>query len=246
MFITVLKIVVNTCKFSVKLCMMDLPEEVIEYILLFIVDDHKTWGNCRLVNKGFQACIDTYQQKKFTVQNNNKTKTITFHQGLPGQYYLTLRHSNISTYKLPSRGGWSQRNKDVKTTWHKIRVDPHTLLVHNGDFTFASSVGFSSHHVQDLGETVAKNIPYGCAFDCEESYSMTGVAKIDLRGTPFAVADDQFHFGGCNGAGQWKHKQHNQVVDLRGGGYCGWVCPKLASNEPAAAIGGWYLQLKLI
>lgn len=73
------------------------------------------------------------------------------------------------------------------------------------------------------------------------------MAKIDLRGTPYAV-DDSFDFGGYCATGNVVFSGDNQVADIKGGGHCGWMVPTKANNagEVAAHLGGWFLKLKLL
>ena len=76
---------------------------------------------------------------------------------------------------------------------------------------------------------------------------MDAKARIDLRGTPFAI-DDQFASGGYMPKGQIVFSCSNQVVDILEGGYCGWTVPKLANDagEMNAAQGGNYLKIKFL
>jgi len=143
-------------------------------------------------------------------------------------------------YKVPKRKPWDKRDNDIITRWFKIQVDPTTLLVDTSDYTFSSSVG-QCHHWKEF----SKAVPFGTCFDCESPHSDGGRANIDLRGTPFAV-EDGFHFNGCMAAGSWDFKEDNQVVFLKGGGYCGWTAPNKANDEYKAHKGGYYIQLKYI
>jgi hypothetical protein len=74
---------------------------------------------------------------------------------------------------------------------------------------------------------------------------MTGISKIDLRGTKFAVAN-KFTVDGCCPNGDSKFSSNKQVVDLRGGGYCGSITCELADSELKASQGGYFLQLKWV
>jgi hypothetical protein len=53
---------------------------------------------------------------------------------------------------------------------------------------------------------------------------------VDLRGTPFVVAADQFALGGMDPHGGAGYSDGNQVVALSGGGDCGWVAPAGSYN----------------
>ena len=105
------------------------------------------------------------------------------------------------------------------------------------------STGYCSHHKQNNPD----RIPFGSAFGCESPFSQDGLARIDLRGTPFAI-DDDFSHGGYESNGTASFSNDRQVVEIRGGGYCGWMVPTKAKQEGEVKshIGGWYLKLKPI
>ena len=60
--------------------------------------------------------------------------------------------------------------------------------------------------------------------DCAGNNSRTGVAQIDLGGTPFAIVTNQFFKGGAQ-AGSNLQMPDNQHATINGGGDCGWVGP---------------------
>jgi hypothetical protein len=161
--------------------------------------------------------------------------------------YITLVNNgpndNFSGYKIPTRKPWGASDSDVKTVWSKLRFDPKTLLVNTGDFTYSTSVGYVGHHKS----TSPDKIPFGSAFGCEAPSNADGRARIDLRGTNFAV-DDNFATAGYIAGGKIVVSENNQVVDIYGGGYCGWTVPEKANQagEQGASLGGSYLKLKVI
>lgn len=113
-------------------------------------------------------------------------------------------------------------------------------MVHTGDFTYTSSTGYYTHHKDSSPD----KIPFGSAFGC--SGSKDGQARINLVGTPFAV-NDTFTAGGYLPAGTATCSSNDQVVDIIGGGSCGWMVPTKANAQgDAASTGGWYLKLKLV
>jgi len=149
-------------------------------------------------------------------------------------------NDNFSSYKLPTRKPWGQTDTSVKTIWKKLRFDPSTMLVNTGDFTFSSSTGHVSH-----SSINPDKIPYASAFGCESDFNADGQARIDLTGTNFAI-DDVFSFAGWNPKGTVALSNNNQIADIRGGGYCGWIAPQKAQGEVMAHTGGWHLKLKVI
>jgi len=163
-----------------------------------------------------------------------------FYNQTTDSYYLTLIQENYSI-DVQKQHLTKPGDSSITTKWSKIRVDPCTLKVHTGDYTYSSSTGRDSHYSFSL-YTVA----YGTARDCEAPYSHSGTGLIDLRGTPFAV-NDTFGHAGYLSAGTWAFSNNNQTVNLTGGGYCGWTAPTSVVNmEAVTAAGSFSLQLKYI
>jgi hypothetical protein len=130
--------------------------------------------------------------------------------------YLSLTGANFAQY---TQGGKSQ-GADVRTTYTKVRLDPATLKVDITDRSFATSTGMLNHN----GGTQVTSMPYSVAMDCAGNNSRTGVAQIDLSGTPFAIVTNQFFKGGAQ-AGSNLQMPDNQHATLTGGGDCGWFGP---------------------
>ena len=156
-----------------------------------------------------------------------------------GQTYIVLQNSNnVSSNIIPSSKPWGQSDSNVITRWSKIAFNPSTLLVNTGDFTYASSTGYCSHyHINQ--------VPFGSCFDCAAPNSQSGYATIDLTGTNLAV-DDNFAYSGAAPAGTISVSNGGQIVNLTGGGACGWASPVSTHGEGQSVQGGWYLKLKLI
>lgn len=66
--------------------------------------------------------------------------------------------------------------------------------------------------------------------------------NIDLRGTPFNVTDI-FDLGGNGTAGTANFSFNNQVVNLTGGGFCGWISSRPAPFNPFNGAGTFQLNL---
>ena len=141
---------------------------------------------------------------------------------------------NISQY---TEGG-GRPGVDVRTSYARVRLDPVTLRVVLGDQTFARSTGRIARR-----EGAITSMPYAVAGDCVVGGSRAGVANVDLRGTPFAVAADAFELGGFMPGGGVTVSANGRVVDLRGGGYCGWMAPRDAPYDPVNTAGGALLPL---
>merc|ERR1712154_401356 len=75
---------------------------------------------------------------------------------------------------------------------------------------------------------MGKRTPYATRLDCSAPHSRRALARIDLRGTPYKIPDGEFSHGGYLSNGTWTYSENGQVVDISGGGYCGWAAPKEA------------------
>lgn len=152
----------------------------------------------------------------------------------PAEYLSVKVGPNVNFSQYTTGGAVSGTN--VRTSYGKIRVDPATLLVDISDQTFSVSSGSLVHG----GETVS-SMPFGVGMSCDATAS--GVGNIDLTGTPFAVAADEFLVGGASSSGSATYSNNNRVVTLAGGGYCGWICASPATFNPFNDTGDFQLAL---
>ena len=142
--------------------------------------------------------------------------------------------ANFSSYPK----GPSQSGTDVTTHYTRVRIDPATLDVDISDQTYSTSTGEHNH-----GSTQVTSMPFGVAMSCDGSPS--GAANIDLTGTPFAVAANEFQNGGTGSSGGTStYSSDNQIVDIAGGGYCGWRVSSPGLYNPFNAKGDFQLQLE--
>jgi len=153
--------------------------------------------------------------------------------------YLTLQNISASANFSQYTAGGAVSGSNVKTKYTKVRVDPETLLVDIGDQTFATSTGQLTHG----GEAVT-SMPFGVGMSCDATPS--GVANIDLTGTPFAVVADEFLVGGAGSSGSAVYSSNNRVVNLSGGGYCGWICASPATFNPFNDAGDFQLAVTFV
>lgn len=173
--------------------------------------------------------------------NNDPSKPWTALCELAGNQfveYLVLPNSanNFSQYTA----GGAAIGMDVRTTYSALRVDPVTLKVSCGNQRHATSVGMLGHPNSPNPISVT-SMPYGVAMGCNRSAN--GIGKIDLSGTPFAVAQSAFVSDGIDSLGGASYSNGNRVVNLTGGGYCGWQDPKPGVNNPLNADPSVELQL---
>lgn len=231
---------------SAKGSLLIIPHDILKNFVLKYVDlegSIEDWNNVRAISNMFLLLCKEYRVRPMTYpRGENIANTVKVdYYFFRGNYYLDVPPgTNFSTYKIPTRGGWTPQDSDVKTIWHKIRVDPETLKVNNGDFTFTKSTGHCGHHSNNT-----KSVPYGTCFGCESPNCADGTAKIDLSKTIFYI-ESTFKHEGWLSAGNSDFNTRRQIVDIKGGGFCGWMCPKAVPNEHEAAGGGWYLQLGVI
>ncbi len=176
-------------------------------------------------------------------------------QGWPKEY-LTLVHTGGSYNFSQFTAGGYWPNSTVRSTFTKIRIDPTTLLVDIADLTFATSTSTEWPNAW---------LAYGVAADCAAPYAHTGIANIDLTGTPFVVYGKFFIDGyypggtavvdgqpvgltpgpGTTPAGSWVFVA-GKTVDLTGGGYSGGIAPEgYNSNASTWGLGPSILALKL-
>jgi GON domain-containing protein len=155
--------------------------------------------------------------------------------------YLTLAQTGAGqNYSQYTAGGYSP-GTSVVTSYTKVRLDPATLLVNIADQTFSSSTGSLYH----TGVIPVTSMPYGTAMSCD--WTASGVANIDLRGTPFKVIDP-FEVGGYGQSGTTNKTNSDQVVSLTGGGACGWNTSQSPGGtvNPFNATGTFQLNLAVV
>jgi hypothetical protein len=175
--------------------------------------------------------------------------------GNPLAYIGLTQTGGAHNFSQYTAGGASP-GTSVVTHYTRLRIDlvpasfaPLTFRVNIADETFSSSTGQLCHSAPQpcSGATLVKAMPYAVAFDCVRPGSMSGVANLDLTGTIFEAVNT-FTLQTFQGAGSTAYTP--QVVNLTGGGYCGWNAPALTfnphdTNPLQDANGGYDLQLRL-
>lgn len=181
-----------------------------------------------------QTCADVKAKiPSFTMGNvtlylgGNAARPWTAFCAANGKEYLSL--SSANNYAQYSRDSGA----DVRTTYTKIRIVPNatSAVVDIDDKTYATSTGSLMH-----GSDTVTSMPYGVAMDCEGSGNASGVAAIDLAGTPFVV-NDPFETRGSGAAGSSNVQNGGRQVQISGGGNCGWRSPAPAPFNPYNSIG---------
>ncbi len=155
--------------------------------------------------------------------------------------YLALKNVGNANYSQYTAGGASP-GSNVRTYYSRIRIDPQTLEVDIKDQTYTGSSGRLNHSGSG---TMVTSMPYGVAMDCAAIFSATGVGNVDLTGTPFAVAPNAWILRVTMQppAGAVTYSMNNQVVDLTGGGSCGYTVPAPDFGSPINISGGFQLRL---
>ncbi len=138
-------------------------------------------------------------------------------EGVPIEYLVLPNNGGDYNYSQYTVGG-NVTGTDVRTSYNRLRIDPVTLVVTTGDQTHATSTGQALQ-----GATTVTFMPYGSAADCTGSYSTTGQANIDLTGTPFGVVPNSFSTEGWLPGGSAVYSSDSQIVNITGGGHCGWT-----------------------
>jgi len=153
--------------------------------------------------------------------------------GSPAEFLplvMVMGDHNFSQYTSTPGNGWT----DVRTNFLRVRIDPATLKIDIGDETFTSSTGL----LYDNGVEV-ESMPFGVAMSCSTTL---GQANIDLRGTSFALAS-VFTPSGASPAGVATFDAAKQVLDLTGGGLCGWSSTVETPADPINYAHAWAIQL---
>jgi hypothetical protein len=152
--------------------------------------------------------------------------------------YLPLQETGADVNFSQYTSGDGAPGTDVRTNYVLLRFDPVTLVVDIGDQRFTTSTGHLDHGGEDVF-----SMPYGVAMSCDQRPS--GVANINLVGTPFMVSDS-FCQAGWEPQGSATPSAGGQVYDITGGGYCGWVAPDPCPHNPFNTTGGFILELAYI
>ncbi|MCY0995857.1 Vps62-related protein [Myxococcus sp. MISCRS1] len=142
--------------------------------------------------------------------------------GVPKEY-LPLQERTLFSNFSQYTAGVASPGTTVRSRYSRLRINPYTLEVDTSDTTFATSTGELAH----AGLPVT-SMPFATAMSCD--WADSGRANIDLRGTPFRVAPEAFAVTGWGQVGSQVYSFADQVVSLKGGGYCG-------SNAPLNADG---------
>ena len=160
--------------------------------------------------------------------------------GMPGtpRAYIDLAATGANENFSQYTAGGASPGTDVRTRFTRLRIDPATMTVDIGDLTVANSTGSLNH-----GGTTVTSMPYGVAMSCAGPQTTGGVGNVDLEGTPFQV-DNAFATAGFQAAGSAAVGPDHQVVNLHGGGFCGWITPAPAMYNPFNPSTGQY-HLKL-
>jgi hypothetical protein len=153
--------------------------------------------------------------------------------------YIDLANTGTSANFSQYTAGGASPGTNVRTSFTKLRIDPGSLTVDIGDLTFASSTGLLRHG----GGATVTSMPYSVAMSCVAPSNAAGIGNINLQNTPFQVKST-FAAGGSSATGSATVSSDDQMVDLRGGGFCGWITPAPTLFNPFNPSPGMY-DLKL-
>jgi hypothetical protein len=196
--------------------------------------------------KFYSSCADIHRHLvkapdgDYLLYNNGNLFTVYCDNmsTMPREYIDLTSTGPWANFSQYTAGGASP-GRNVRTTFKKLRVNPDNLTVDIGDLTFAWSTGALKHS----GKTLVTSMPYGVAMSCTKAQTANGVGNIDLRWTPFQVSST-FTVGGYMAKGSAVVTQNYQLVNLTGGGFCGWNAPTGAPFNPFNPKPGLY-DLKL-
>ena len=171
--------------------------------------------------------LSGHRSRPWTAWCHNMASTPAEYLSLPS----TGSSANFSQYTAGYNNGGGT---NVRTLFTRVRIDPSTLRVNTGDLTFSTSSGLLWHGV------AVTSMAYAAAMNCD--FGNPGLGNVDLRGTPFAAAPNQFVPIGYYGSGGATYSSDNQVVDLWNRGECGYMAVQ-GSPDPFNGRGA-QLQLQ--
>jgi hypothetical protein len=177
----------------------------------------------------------------YLLYNNGNLFTVycdDMSSNMPREYIDLVKTGYGANFSQYTAGGASP-GTNVRTMFKRLRINPASLTVDIGDLTFASSTGSLEHS----GSVKVTSMPYGVAMSCTAPQAPNGTGNIDLRYTPFQV-NDAFTVGGASAKGSATVTQGKQLVNLAGGGFCGWIAPAPGLYNPFNPKPGMY-DLKL-
>ncbi len=150
--------------------------------------------------------------------------------------YLALPAGPGANFSQYTAGGFV-RGTNVRTEFERVRIDPVTLNVEIDDLEFSASTGQLAHG----GATVTAR-PFAVAMCCDDIDS--GIARIDLTSTPFVVGVTFCQEGAAEQGGAVE-QNGGRIVNITGGGLCGWSAPNnpCPSSNPFSGTGETALQL---
>jgi hypothetical protein len=176
----------------------------------------------------------------YLLYNNGNLFTVycdDMSSNMPREYIDLVKTGYGANFSQYTAGGASP-GTNVRTTFKRLRVNPASLTVDIGDLTYASSTGSLTQ-----GNVKVTSMPYAVAMSCAAPQAANGTGNIDLRYTPFQVSS-AFTVGGSSAKGSATVTQGKQLVNLAGGGYCGWIAPAPGLYNPFNPKPGMY-DLKL-
>lgn len=172
-----------------------------------------------------KAAAGTYQL--FVGGDPGKAWTAYCVLSTPAATYLELPQQTNANYSQYTAGG-ARPGTSARSQFQRVRIDPELLRINGSDFSFSQSVG----SVDDGSGGKITRSAYGSAGDCIGSVSQAGVANVNLVGTPFAVEPNVFVVNGYTAAGGATYSSNDQIVALRGGGFCGGIGPRALPTDP--------------
>lgn len=156
--------------------------------------------------------------------------------------FLTLTNTGGSYNFGQYTAGGASPGTNVRTSFTRVRINPTTFAVDISDTTFASSAGALMHSNDNVN-----TMPLGVAMSCDSSAS--GAANINLTGTAFRI-NETYCLGGSGATGTATFTSNNQILNVAGGGFCGWYGPTPDGGgclfNPYNTAAGFALNLEYI
>ena len=188
-----------------------------------------------------QSCADVHLNNPsaadgiYTIYPNKHIISVYCYDmaGTPREYLALPNSGTGSAYNFsntyPFLAGGSNLNAapgGLYTWYTKLRLNVQTMTVDRTDRTFSSSQGYVYY-----GYSQVTSMDYANAADCNGGGSHLGTGNLDLTGTQFAVAPNQFVAQGWAQAGTADYSANGQIVNLTGGGDCGGMSPTTSALQ---------------
>lgn len=202
-----------TCPVTAPTCTISLNSDT------HVIADFDTPTNCEQIRSASPTVTDGSRTLFIGADRLKPWDAFCVMSIIPALTYVNLVNSTSNQNFSQFTTGGTATGTSVRTNFSKILIDPATLYIDSNDKRFATSQGSLTYG----GTTVVTSMAYASAMGCVSGNS-NGVANVDLTGTAFAVQSGALALGGTGATGMTTPSPDGKtkVINLTGGGGCGW------------------------